>query len=280
MDARGIGRRLWRLLTQAFAKFMAIDGTMRAAAFAYYAFFSLFPLLVLFVTIGSLFFARDVVLERMIEYIESYTPLESETRRHVFDTIAGIVAARGKVGAVAGLILLWGAVQFFKALVRATNRAWDTDMHNWWQMPLKGLALLGTLGSALVLGLTVPVLAKLAERWLPDFHGVVSWAVGAAIAVVPLLVLFCGLAVFYRLAPRRETRMAEVWPAAVAATALLWVLERLFLLYLENFGRFNAVYGALGGVMALMMWIYLSGCVVVFGACLTAAGAEKRPGDG
>jgi Ca2+-transporting ATPase len=265
---------LRRILALALQKFMRIDGTQRAAAFAYYAFFSLFPLLVLLVTIGSLFFDRVSATEWLIGYAERHVPLGPELRRRVFDTIAGVVEARGKVGAVAGIALVWGSLQFFKALVRATSRAWNTDMHNWWQMPLKSLALLGVLTSALLLGIAMPLMAKLAEAQLTDMHGLVSRVTSATIEITPTLVLFYGLALFYRLAPREQPRFSSVWPATLGVVVLLRVIETLFGLYLKNFGNFNAVYGTLAGVMALLMWIYLSATVVVFGACVGAAQAE------
>ena len=90
---------------------------------------------------------------------------------------------------------------------------------------------------------------------------------------IPLLVVFFSLSLFYRLAPRRPTRFAEVWVAALCATVLLRAGESLFVIYLEHFATLNAVYGALGGIMALLMWIYFSGCVFIFGACLCAGQA-------
>jgi YihY family inner membrane protein len=90
------------------------------------------------------------------------------------------------------------------------------------------------------------------------------------------LVVFLSLSLFYRLAPRRPTRFAEVWVAALCATALLQAAESLFVIYLKNFATLNAVYGAFGGIMALLLWIYLSGCIFIFGACLCAAQAERR----
>ena len=92
----------------------------------------------------------------------------------------------------------------------------------------------------------------------------------------PLLVLFVSLGMFYKLAPRRPTRFAEVWAAALSATLLLQVAESLFVIYLKNFATFNAVYGAFGGIMALLLWIYLSGCIFIFGACMSAVQAESR----
>jgi len=50
--------------------------------------------------------------------------------------------------------------------------------------------------------------------------------------------------------------------------------ESLFVIYLQDFATLNAVYGTFGGIMALLLWIYLSGCVFIFGACLCASQAE------
>ena len=75
------------------------------------------------------------------------------------------------------------------------------------------------------------------------------------------------------------TQFAQVWAAALCATTLLYMAQWLFVIYLKNFATLNAVYGAFGGIMALLLWIYLCGCIFIFGACLCAAqaeGAEKR----
>ncbi|HEX5400131.1 MAG TPA: YhjD/YihY/BrkB family envelope integrity protein, partial [Verrucomicrobiae bacterium] len=125
------------------------------------------------------------------------------------------------------------------------------------------------------LGIGLPILMEIAQRWILPDRGWTGWIFRLAGFLVPLLVLFYGLSLFYKLAPRRLTRFTEVWPAAAAVTLLIRLLEILFVIYLNNFARFNAIYGALGGVMALLVWIWLSGCLVVFGACLCAASAER-----
>jgi YihY family inner membrane protein len=97
--------------------------------------------------------------------------------------------------------------------------------------------------------------------------------------ILPWLVLFCGVIIIYRLAPSRTTKFSEVWIGALVATGLIWACEWLFLLYAVNFAHFNVLYGALGGVAALLLWIYLSTCVGVFGVCICAAQAEVREKD-
>jgi YihY family inner membrane protein len=195
-------------------------------------------------------------------------------QRYIFDAIAGVINARGQAGAIAFLFLVWTALQCFTTLISATNRAWNVAEYNWWRLPLKSLALLGTTAGAVFLGMTVPVLMGMAKGRLftvSDFH---YWIYALAGIFVPLLVMFLSLSLFYRFAPRRRTRFSEVWVAALSATVLLQAADSLFLIYLKDFATLNAVYGAFGGIMALLLWIYLCGCIFIFGACLCSARAE------
>jgi len=137
-------------------------------------------------------------------------------QRYIFATIAGVIKARGQAGAVAFLILIWAAIQCFTTLIYATNRAWDTEGYNWWRLPLKSLALLGITEGAVLLGMGVPVLANMVKSWLFAASDLHSWVYALGSFVMPLFVVFLGLSLFYRLAPRRPTRFAQVWPPPCA----------------------------------------------------------------
>ena len=267
-------RRAWAVLYVAVRKFLGIDGAQWAGAFAFNAFFSLFPLMVLFVTIASHFVDRDRAGKWVIACTESYVPLSGAMQHQVFGIIAGVIKARERAGAVAFLILVWAAVQCFTTLICATNRAWGAAAPNWWRLPLKSLVLLSTTAGAVLVGMALPVLLRMAKGWLSPAHGFRSAVYGLGSFLIPLLVVFFSLGLFYKLAPRRPTRFAEVWAAALCATVLLRASESLFVIYLKDYATLNAVYGAFGGIMALLLWIYLSGCVFIFGACLCASQAE------
>jgi len=265
-------RRVWAILCLTVKKFSRINGAQWAGAFAFNAFFSLFPLMVLLVTIASCFVDRDRAGKEVIGYIETYVPISGEMQRHIFDTISGVIKAREQASTVAFLILIWAALQCFTTLICATNRAWGTTVHNWWRLPLKSLVLLGSTTGAVLLGMAVPVLMRMAEGWLFPGYNLRSWVYGLASFFIPLLVVFFSLSLFYRLAPRRLTRFTEVWAAALCATVLLRAGASAFVIYLKDFATLNAVYGTFGGMMALLLWIYLSGCVFILGACLSASG--------
>jgi membrane protein len=265
--------RLWRILALTVNRFLTIDGAQRAAAFAYYALFSLPSLLVLLVTIGSFFVDRNQAARAVVGYVENYVPLDAAGKDRIFGTVVGMVEVRGAVGVAALLALVWSSLQLFTALIRAANRAWNVNPQNWWRMPLKGLAMLAITVGVLALGISVPLVADVLKNWLHPARG---WSNVALTTAVPLLLEFCGLSLFYRLAQRRKTRFAEVWIGALAATATLRVLQSLFVIYMANFGRFNAVYGAFGAIVVLLLWAYIAGWVIILGSCLSAARAEVK----
>jgi len=280
--------RLWivqriHILWRAVVKYDETDGEQRAASFAYYAFFAMFPLIVLLVTISTNFFGnRAVATDRIMSYIAPYMPLDTKDSKMIVTTIDGVVQSRKSAGFIAFGILAWSALKFFQALVHGVNRAWGTKQYSWWRMPIKNLAMTAILASALLLGTIIPAIFKYVEY----FYWTHSWEVhldfwfvkplfeNVLYPLVPLVVLFYGFVMFYKFAPRRRTLLREVWPAALFVTLALEILQRLFILYTRNIGHFNALYGTFGTVVALLLWIYLSGSIIIMGGCLCAAKYE------
>lgn len=124
--------------------------------------------------------------------------------------------------------------------------------------------------------MAVPVLASIGKEWLSPMNNFGSWVYALGGFLIPLLMLFLSLSLIYKLAPRRHTQFTQVWAAALCATVLLQTTESLFIVFLKNFAGLHAVYGAFCVIVALLTWIYLFGCIFIFGACLCAAQAEAR----
>ena len=267
-------RRVWPILFLATKKFLRIDGAQWAGAFAFNAFFSLFPLMVLLVTIASYFVYQDRAGNEVVAYIVRYIPISGEMQHHIVNAIADVVKARKHAGAAAFFILVWVALKCFTTLICATNRAWGISDYNWWRLPLKSMALLGITVGAVLLGMLGPARVWMSKRCRFTEYIFHSWGYTWGSFFIPLLFVFFGLSLFYRLAPRRPTRFIEVWIAALCATVLLQAAESPFLIYLKNFTTLNVVFGVIGGIMALLLWIYISGYIFIFGACLCAAQAE------
>jgi YihY family inner membrane protein len=279
--------RLWlvkrcQIIWRALVKYDETDGEQRAASFAYYAFFAMFPLILLLITLGTNFLGdQERATTTIIDYVSTYIPLESNDAKVVISTIQGVVKSRKSAGLIAFAVLAWSALRFFQALVRGVNRAWGTKEYSWWRLPIKNLFMTAILASALLLGVVAPSVVKAVEElyWKHsrevglDFSFVWYLFEFAKLAI-PLLVLFYGMSMFYKFAPQRRTLFREVWGAALFVTVSLEILQRLFVLYTTNIGQFNALYGTFGSVVALLLWIYLSGSIIILGGCLSAAKYE------
>ena len=273
---------LWKWLKRAVDHFSAINGTVWSASFAYYAFFSLVPLLLLLVTVATDVVARghgglspDVAFKAVVANI----PLGADGRHMVESTLQGVMQSRGKLGVVAVLGLLWSSLGFFQSLVSAINQAWGQCPLNWWKLPLQNMKMLGILLSALLLGGILPAILTTIQGYHSFGVAWLSLPVAILGALAPSIVMFYGFLLFYKLAPRRSSGVTftEVWIPALLVTALLQICQRLLTLYTTNITNFRAVYGAFGGVVAMLLWIYLSGVVIVFGGCLCAARRQIKP---
>lgn len=267
---------LWR----AIHRYSEIDGEQRAAAFAYYSFFALFPLILLLVTIGSSIYSGEAseVQTSVIGFVNQFVPVGSSQQNAVIGTVETVVKTRGGASVIALLGLAWTSLRFFQALVRGVNRAWGTVEYSWWRLPIKNLFMLCVLASALLLGVIMPLgIQAVTSFWdrynIPLAASVFAQLMDLTRRLVPTVVLFYGFSLFYTLAPRGRKTFRSVWVAALIVTVALQLLKALFVLYARNVANFNAVYGALGSVIALLMWVYLSGSIIIFGACLSAARA-------
>ena len=270
--------KFWRLVSTSMIRYNDIDGEQRAASFAYYAFFSLFPLIVLLVTAvgGSLLKNQAQATLTVTQLLQQYIPLAPVDQAAIVATINGFIAGRGSAGLIAFLTLAWSSLRFFQALVQGVNRAWGTKEYAWWHLPLKNIGMVVLLASGMVLGGILPTVLAVLHRYLPQKYWVFPLFFDLALSAVPLVILFYVILLFYKYAPRVSVSIREVIIPALSITILLKIVQYLFGIYLRSYSNFNVIYGTFAGVMALMLWIYLSGSLLIFGGCLCAVRREMR----
>ncbi len=290
---RGL-RYAWDVLWRAIVKYTETDGEQRAASFAYYAFFALFPLLLLFVTIGTQVMGghetdQEKAAQAIMDLVGKFIPVAEGQANWFVKMVEGILRSRNNANLVAITLLAWSAVRFFQALVHGVNKAWGTKEYSWWRLPIKNLFMAAILASALFLGVFAPPTIDLVEYYFalyltgetakywsapgPDFQALrtIFWY---SKQIVPTVVLFYGFAMFYKFAPRRRTKFREVWVASVLVTFGLLALQAGFVVYATSITDFNRLYGTLASVVVLLMWIYLTGSAIIFGGCICAAQYE------
>jgi membrane protein len=248
------------------------DVPLLAAGVAFFALLALVPALVALVSVYGLV-ADPADIQRNVEDVLAAAP--TEVRDLVQSQLSSIVdsSRQGlRLGAIAGLVVaLWSASSGMKHLIAAVNRAYDEDESRGF-IRLRGLSLILTIGAVVGLLVALYVLV-VAPNSISDEGSMSLLRTTLLVVRWPLLAIaaMLGLAVIYRYAPdRAEPRWNWVSIGAVFAT-LVWLAASVgFSIYSTNFGRYNETYGALGAVVVMMLWLYISAYATVAGAELNA----------
>jgi len=249
-----------------------------AAELAYYFFFSLFPA-VLGLALAS-FFLIENLLGRTMSMLAGTLPGDVITI--IEDQIRKI--SEGNHGGILTLglgVAIWSSSAAMMGMIDALNRAYDIEEGRaWWKVRLLALGLTLALAVFIVLAFALVLVGPTAAEHIAQSTGlgpVFAWA--WKILQWPLVLILVALSagfVFY-FAPDAEQEWVWVTPGAVVAS-ILWLVASLgFKYYVTNFGAYTETYGAIGGVMVLLLWFYLSGVVMLFGAEMNAEAEHASP---
>lgn len=284
---RGHLRFLLELFSATAERFSDNDGYRLGAAFSYYSTFSIFPLLLLSITlVGFLLGDSASARERLLEVLSAPG---SPTRDLLDRTLTAMQEARSARGVSAAIgigTLLFAASGAFVELDAALNRIWcvpereSRGVLGWIRVflldRLSGFAIVLGLGLTLVVSLVASsLLSFLVARAEAEVSLSIWPALGRGAELTLSMTLLC--AVFtaaFHLIPRSRPPVRIVIPGAALTAILLSALKELFTAYFAHLASYSA-YGVAGSVLALTTWIYVSSMVIFFGAQLTRIHAEK-----
>jgi len=268
-----VGRSL-KVLWNALSRFTNARGPEAAAGLAYYAFFSLFPFLLSVIAAGSFILESEQVHLQVVEFVIEVFPVAREV---IESNLRRVLELRGSVGLVGLIGLTWSASSVFTTLVRNINLAWpQAEPRNVLQERRVAFGIVGILSVLLLFSfLSSTILSLLAGLRVPLWQGVTVYDTALwpiASDFLPWLVTFLVFLSLYRWIPNTAVEWSAATRGAVLATFLWEVAARAFAWYLSSgLVHYEFIYGSLGTVVTLMLWIYISSWIVLFGAHLCAA---------
>jgi membrane protein len=266
----------WATLKRTVSEFQEDNLTDWAAALTYYGLLALFPALIAMVSLLGLFGDPTSTTRSLTEII---TDLGPESAAETFKgPIESVTDSRGTAGLafVLGLgVALWSASGYVGAFMRASNVIYETpEGRPFWK--LRPLQIAVTLAMILLLvvlapGLvtTGPVLDAIAGPIGLGDTAVTVWSIAKWPLMAAIFLLM--VAVLYYASPNVKLRgFRWVTPGSVVAI-VVWILaSALFALYVGNFGSYDKTYGTLGGLIALLVWFWISNLAILFGHQLNA----------
>lgn len=248
-----------------------------ASSIAYFALLSLFPTLLLLMSVLGLVTASDADREAVLRFVLRYFPRQFEFVTAQLDAFRQSSVPLGIAGSV---LVLWAALGVFGAVTTAVNHAWGVErQRSFFQHKLVSFLMLVAAGLLMLVALA-----------LVSAHGIVrsSWF-AVVLDQVPVLAVFGSLVVrwattglfilvvglvFY-FVPNTTVRFRDVWFGAVV-TGLLWRAALWgFGWYVRDLSRFS-VHGSVAAVVVFLLWVYVSAVILLYGAEVTAAYSRIR----
>jgi membrane protein len=265
------GNRL-NIVKDAIETFNITHANQASAGLAYYLIFSLFPLLLVFISAGSFILNSEQVYLKVSQLVQQNIP---DSYEWIDENLRTVLEQRGTVGIIGIATLLWAASGGFMSLAYNINLAWlEAPQRNFFQRRLIGLQMIAGLSGLFILSLIIDSIINVLHildlapfasfldlglwKW---FSNLLSW--------LAIYVLFF---VLYYWVPTVNVRAsAVVWGAL--SSSLAWkIATTLFSLYIRSgFGRYELIYGSVGALVAFLFLIYILATITLFGAHLTSA---------
>lgn len=276
--ARRIGEMfVVRLTVRTVQEISDDDVTHMAAGVAYYALFSLFPLLLGLIAISSFFLESERIQTQVIDLTGGFLPGSGEL---VQDNINAVLGLGGALGLFSVIGMMWSGSAIFGALNRSINRAWDiqTDRPLYKGKPRQLLMALA-VGVLFILSVSSATVVRtagdLAQYNVPVLGFLVQQIGQILLQGFSFILVLAIFLLIYKFMPNTKTHWKYIWPGAVLGAVLFELAKNLFILYLER-SSYQNIYGSITPVIVLLLWAYVSSLIVLAGAEISSEYGRMR----
>ena len=261
-----------KLLKRTVRETQADNGLGLAAQLAYYFFLALFPALLFLIALAGVFVDPDSV-SRLVNMLSGAAP--PDVIRIIGDQLKSLTEGNaGGIMTFGVVAALWSSSAAMVALIDSLNRAYDVeDARPWWKQRLTAILLTIGVAAFILLSFALVVAGpELADSLASRFGLGAAFEWTWKILQWPIVFVLIALAFgsVYYFAPDVDQDFVFLTPGSVTAT-ILWLVGSLgFRFYVVNFGSYNETYGAIGGVMVLLLWLFITAWVILFGGEINA----------
>jgi membrane protein len=245
--------------------------TGEAAKAAFYFFLSLFPMLMVLFAFTGLF-GGEQAFDRIMGWLRDALP--EDALGFVENPVREITEQRNPAAFSFGILLaVWAASNFFAALGDSLDNMFDARGGSWWKKRLKAILLMLVGGSLLFVSSLALVAGPTLARTF-GVPGVMQWLAWPVV----FLMLVALLWVTYYILPAydQSTRRKELLIGAISATILWLLATAAFRTYVSGIADYSRLYGIVGGIIVLLLWLYLTAFVILLGGEIAEALIEQR----
>jgi membrane protein len=268
--------RLLPFFKNLYCRFRDDDVPALGAQLTYYLILSFFPFLIFVVSLMSFVqLSGDSVVAELIRLLPSAT---GEAIESILQEVTN--NGRGTLLSVGMIATLWSASNGVNAVIKGVNKAYDVEENRpFWKVRAISLAATVVLAITILLAIVLLVFGEVIGKFLFDpFESPVGferiW--GTLKYVIPVSFMIVVFSLLYWIVPNRGISFKTAVPGALFATFGWIAASLLFQFYINNFGNYSQTYGSIGGIIVLLIWLYISSNIVILGGEVNAALAGGR----
>ncbi|MEJ1240745.1 YihY/virulence factor BrkB family protein [Chryseolinea sp. T2] len=281
MGLKHLGVSSWTILKKTVSNFIADDSASYASSIAFYTIFSLPAVLIIALAIGAAFYERNVVEEELLSQVgrligpDSANEIRSILSHATFD-------ATSTFAKVVGIITLaFSATTVFISLQTTLNKIWGIKpkpkrgLIKFLLNRLLSLAMVASIGFLLLVSLVIDAVLVIFQEILSRMlAGITLYVLNMVNIVISLALVTVIFGLLFKVLPDAKIKWRDVWVGAAITTILFGLGKYLIGFYLGN-STFNSAYGAAGSLVIVLVWVYYSTVIFLFGAELTSVYAEE-----
>lgn len=274
-------RVAWSILKQAVKNFFQDDSFSYASSIAFYTIFSLPAILIISLSIGATVYERDIVQKELINQVGRLIGKDSAAsiEQILIDAALDSTGTFAKIVGIATLI--FSATTVFISLQTSLNKIWgikpkpERGFVKYLIDRLLSLAMVISIGFLLMVSLVIDTALVMLQNGLSKIlAGWTLYIITGFNIVIFLALITLIFAMMFKVLPDAKIRWRDVWVGALVTTALFTLGKYLIGFYLGN-SPLNSAYGAAGSLVIILIWVYYSTVIFLFGAELTSEYAEQ-----
>jgi membrane protein len=277
-------KAFFKIAGSAATRWWGKDPFMQSAVIAYYAIFSMPGLLVMVISIGTLFFKRDVITGHLYTQISSIMGVE--TARQIQDMIISVSQTnKSLLATIIGLItVLLGATGVFVELQKALNVIWEVKakprraVFTIIRTRLFSFGLILSVGFLMLISLTITTIIAVMGDWVmnhwPDIVLIIFYILNFIISFGVVMILF---ALLFKILPDAKIQWKHLWWGSIL-TAFLFILGKTAIGFYLSKTNPGSAYGAAGSIVLILLWVSYSSMILFYGAEFTRAYADYFSG--
>ena len=278
-------RTTWDVLKQTTLNFFQDDSFSDASSIAFYTIFSLPAILIISLSVGATVYERDVVQEELINQVGRLIGKESAADVEQI-LVNAALDSRGTFAKIVGIAtLIFSATTVFISLQTSLNKIWgikpkpERGVVKYIIDRLLSLAMVISIGFLLLVSLVMDTALMVIQKSLSEvLAGWTLYVVTALNIAVSLALVTLIFAILFKVLPDAKIKWKDVWIGSLVTTVFFAAGKYLIGFYLGN-SSVNSAYGAAGSLVIILIWVYYSAVIFLFGAELTSVFAEKSGRD-